>query len=64
MALRQKYAEVFDAEGNIKACGRACCKELIEACNKVEPEVSHGDLDTGIMDVEAIKRVAHAEGII
>lgn len=29
MSFREVYEAVFDADGNIKACGREACKRLI-----------------------------------
>ena len=37
------YHQVFDEEGNIKACGRDTCFALIVVADEVEPEISHGD---------------------
>lgn len=49
-----KYSEVFDDNNNIKICGRDVTKELIKIANDIEPDISHGDLDDGFMDVQAI----------
>lgn len=49
------YKNVFDSQGNIKACGRDKCKELIKLANNIEPEVFHGDLKTGYMNIASMK---------
>lgn len=49
------YDLVFDENGNIKACGREVCKELIVLANQIEKNVKHGDETTGMMEVDTIK---------
>ena len=49
------YDLVFDENGNIKACGREICKELIILANQIEKNVKHGDETTGMMEVDTIK---------
>ena len=49
------YDLVFDKDGNIKACGREVCKELIVLANQIEKNVKHGDETTGMMEVDIIK---------
>ena len=49
------YDLVFDENGNIKACGREICKELIVLANQIEKNVKHGDETTGMMEVDTIK---------
>lgn len=49
------YDLVFDKDGNIKACGREVCKELIVLANQIEKNVKHGDETTGMMEVDSIK---------
>lgn len=51
------YNKAFDENGNIKACGREVCQELILICNQIEKNVSHGNAETGMMEVEAIKKL-------
>lgn len=50
------YGLVFDADGNIKTCGRERCKDLIVASEKVE-QGFYGDKETGIMNAVAIKKL-------
>ena len=49
------YDLVFDKDGNIKACGREVCKELIVLANQIEKNVKHGDETTGMMEVDTIR---------
>lgn len=51
----KQYKEVFDKEGNVRACGREKCMRLILTSDNLEPEISHGDLSSGFMKIEAIK---------
>ena len=51
------YDLAFDKEGNIQACVRDVCKELITLSNQIENGVKHGDETTGMMDVENIKKL-------
>ena len=51
------YQEVFDEEGNVKACGRSVCQELILLANQIEKDISHGNANTGMMDIDAIKKL-------
>ncbi|MCI8353236.1 MAG: hypothetical protein HFJ58_06670 [Clostridia bacterium] len=53
--LMDAYEKVFDAQGEIKPCGRGACISLIEECEKVKHQVYFGDSHTGRMDIEAIK---------
>lgn len=49
------YDLAFDENGNIKACGREVCKELIILANQIEKNIKHGDETTGMMEVDTIK---------
>lgn len=55
--LEMAYNKVFDAQGNVRACGREACIALIEECEKIESYTYFGDVKTGRMDIEAIKRL-------
>ncbi len=59
--LEIAYNEVFDAQGNIRACGREACIALIEECKKVESYIYFGDVKTGHMQIEAIKQLVQSE---
>lgn len=54
--LVKKYHVVFNNEGDIKPCGRKACQDLILTCSQMEPNENFGNLNTGIMNVEAIKK--------
>lgn len=50
-----KYNKVFDENGNIKACGRENCKDLIKAIHAVSDKIV-GDEEMGIMRVDILKK--------
>ena len=54
--IQELYDNVFDADGNILACGRETCKELIHALHKMFPDVDFGDEATGWMQVKTIQQ--------
>lgn len=49
------YSEVIDNSGNVKACGRDKCKELIEISDKLDKNTYHGNIDTGMLHIDALK---------
>lgn len=51
------YDEVFSEDGSIKACGRAVCKDLILESKKLDSSCEYGNLLTGFMNIENIKRL-------
>jgi hypothetical protein len=53
--VKQLYDSVFDAEGNVMLCGRQACAKLIQALQPYSSE-NLGDVTTGIMNVENIKK--------
>ena len=55
--LREAYDKVFDAQGNVRACGRKACMELIGECEKQDAFTHFGDIATGRMNIEAIKNL-------
>lgn len=55
--MMEKYNKVFDENGDIKACGRDACKQLILACMEKWPDIDFGNPETGIMNVENIKKM-------
>lgn len=55
--FKDLYNEVFDAEGNIKSCGRAKTKELIEEAESIKAGVDFGNTETGFMNVDNIKKL-------
>lgn len=53
--LIEAYNKVFDAQGNVRACGRQACIDLIKACDEDEPDIYFGNKETGKMAVEVIQ---------
>lgn len=52
------YSSVFAPNGNILACGRDKCLELISACQEIEDSsFYYGNKNTGYLDVTAIKKL-------
>ena len=54
--LSYLYNKVFDEEGNMRVCGRNCCKNLISALNSLSG-IEVGNLDTGFMCVIKVRSV-------
>lgn len=55
MSFKEFYEAVFDADGNIKACGREACKRLIIYV-KDRFHATVGNASTGfITDVDTIR---------
>lgn len=50
------YNKVFDSDGSVRLCGRETCKKLIEACSNAYPNVNFGDLESGCMNIDNIKK--------
>lgn len=48
------YKQVFDADGNITACGRNKCIELMTAANKIKTG-NYGNTNTGRLNIETVK---------
>ena len=55
--FQKVYKEVFDANGNIKPCGRMKCKELIMLASQIDKNTDFGNSETGFMNVENIKKL-------
>lgn len=51
------YRAVFDAKGQMKVCGREACRRLIEAADRIEPGIFHGNPVSGFVDTDAVKRL-------
>jgi hypothetical protein len=63
--LRSQYFNVFDkATGDVLACGRDECKKLMQVCAEIFPGETFGDMETGRMNIPAIKDVAIKLGVI
>lgn len=56
-AFLKQYYRVFDSRNNIMACGRLECIQLINLANILEPDISHGNINTGHMKVEKIREL-------
>lgn len=54
------YSEVFDEQGNVKACGREKCLELIEICSELDPFNYYGDSKQGFLNEENIFKLRNA----
>lgn len=54
--FKSLYKQVFDLNGNITACRREKCRELMVAANNVGDE-EYGDLDFGRLYIDAVKRL-------
>ena len=57
MRFKELYSEVFDANDNVKSCGRAKTKELIEEAESIKSGVDFGNPATGFMNVDNIKKL-------
>ena len=55
--FKMLYNQAFDENGNVKACGREVCRELILLANQIEKNVKHGDEHTCMMDIDSIKKL-------
>jgi hypothetical protein len=54
MTIEELYAKVFDEQGNVKACGRGRCQELMTALEQVVKEPC-GDKENGYMNIPKVK---------
>lgn len=57
LRIKEAYEAVFDEDGNIKACGRAACIRLIEACQEKDQKTYFGDKDTGILNLSTFDKI-------
>ena len=48
------YKQVFDSNGNITACGRDKCIELMKIADRVKTG-NYGDIRTGRLNIENVK---------
>lgn len=49
-----KYDICFDAENNVRLCGRDACKELIHAASVLDMSQNFGDPETGFMHIPSM----------
>lgn len=57
MNFFEKYDVVFDESGDVKLCGRNACRDLIFAAAAISPNQNFGDVNSGYMNVENIKKL-------
>lgn len=55
-AMVAQYNKVFDENGQVKACGRNECINLINMCKVEDPSLDFGNPFTGMMNVENIRK--------
>lgn len=55
-AFINQYNKVFDSEGNVRACGREACIDLINMCKVEDPLTDYGNPISGMMNVENIQK--------
>ena len=48
--IRSLVFEVIDQNGNMRACGREKCKELIRILKDMYPNVDFGNPETGFVN--------------
>jgi hypothetical protein len=54
--FKRLYKQVFDVNGNITACGREKCIELMLAANKIKTG-NYGDTNSGRLNIENVKEL-------
>ncbi|MBO5397808.1 MAG: hypothetical protein J6A36_02605 [Clostridia bacterium] len=59
--LKELLDQVFTPDGEVRACGRAKCKELIVVAQAAHPNIDFGDPDTGKMNVDKFKEIFFSE---
>lgn len=57
MKFFEKYDDVFDEMGNVKACGRVKRRELIHEAKKLDSGTDFGSEDEGFMNIDNIKNL-------
>lgn len=50
----EQFNQVFNEDSTIKTCGREKCKSLINIADTIEPEISHGCKDSGMLNIESL----------
>ena len=48
----EQFNKVFDNNNQIKLCGRLECIKLITIANNIETNVNHGNVNTGIINID------------
>ena len=49
------YRIVFDENGNTKACGREATVNLIGLADSLEPDIKHGNIVNGMMNINLMR---------
>lgn len=52
---------VFNKDFSIKNCGRDACIKLINHLNKLYPDIYFGNISTGFLNIDCIKKVVMEE---
>lgn len=52
-----RFKDLYNEVCNIKSCGRAKTKELIEEAESIKVGVDFGNTETGFMNVDNIKKL-------
>lgn len=53
------YSRVFSNSGDITACGRSACIDLINLCDELgDIDVNYGDATTGFVNIPEVKELA------
>lgn len=53
--IREQLDRVFTSTGEVKACGLAECRKVIQAASEFYPGVNFGNLETGVMNLQAFR---------
>lgn len=59
--FKNKYNEVFDSAGNVKACGRQNCIDLMNLAKSIKNGY-YGDDLTGRLNILEVKRLYNSIG--
>lgn len=54
--IKDLYFEIFDEKGRVKAVGREKCKELMKILYYIYGDIDFGDLESGFMNIENIRK--------
>ena len=54
--IKKAYDEVFDEDGNVRLCGREKCRNLIRLLSDEYLGIYFGDEESGMMQVQNIKK--------
>lgn len=60
--MQEILKKVFDSDFNMKLCGRENCKELLLELEKMYPNEVFGDLVSGVLDINKIRKYLLQKG--